>query len=1077
VAILGIGGVGKTTLAAAIAKAVAADFDNVIWRSLLNAPPLDELLRGVLLSIAQQPLADLPLSLDEQLAWLLSALRRQRCLLVLDNLESILQPEGIGQMRAGYEGYTHLIRRLAENRHNSSLLLTSRERPHSLARLEADLPWVRCVQVEGLDATAGQAILTARGLGGHSTDGYALVQRYSGHPLALKLVAQTIQEIFAGDIGAFLASDVVIFDDIRRVLDEQFARLSDLQREVLIWLAIEREAIPVQTLHKNLLRSAASQAVLEAVRSLQRRSLLERSGAGVTLQNVIIEYTTAYLVEQVSQEIECSEEIDGRDTHSTAQSALSSSFLNRFALLKAQAKEYIRQSQARLILQPLAERLQQRLGTRPLQSTLRALLERLRSEIARSPGYAGGNLLNLVRQLGFNLADYNFSQLSVWQADFRELVFAPVNLAHADLSHCAFMLTFDLQAIRFSASGQVLVAGVVDGAICLWRAAGGQLHHTLRSDDANASSPVVISPDGQWLASGGQDHMVHIWSAEHGTRLHSFTGHTDGLHALAISGDGSLVASSSYDGTIRIWDVHRGQLRHALYEHVDAMSALAFHPDGVRLASGGGERIICMWDIESGRLVQTLSGHLREIECLAFSGDGRLLVSGAHDGTICLWDVASGQRLRTLEGHTHIVRALLLHSDGRLLASGGVERVIRLWDLQSGELLHSFIGGHTNEVKALSFSPDGLMLASGGKDNVVQLWDTHTGHALSSLRGHTDMVRSVRFNPTGNLLASSGGDSLVRLWHLRPYEDSVAQDSAVMRGQIVKYLQGHVGDIRCIAFHPAGRLLASGGSDHMVQLWDVESGKSVHTLRGHSDAIKALAFSPDGRWLASGGTDRTIRLWPMGDATAVNGQGGLVLHGHDDHIQALAFSPDGRTLVSGSLDHTARLWAIDSGRELHILRGHHHALSGAVFSPDGQLVVTSSYDNSILVWDAVSGQRSDRWLEHAARALVVAFHPNGELFACITAEQTIEVRLVSTGMLLHTLSGHTKPILSLDFSPSVPILASGGWDSAIRLWNTETGAYLASLHSPGPYAGMNITGVTGITEAQKAALKTLGAYE
>src|SRR6185503_740851 len=103
----------------------------------------------------------------------------------------------------------------------------------------------------------------------------------------------------------------------------------------------------------------------------------------------------------------------------------------------------------------------------------------------------------------------------------------------------------------------------------------------------------------------------------------------------------------------------------------------------------------------------------------------------------------------------------------------------------------------------------------------------------------------------------------------------------------------------------------------------VESGKSIRQLRGHTDAIKALAFSPapsgHPRWLASGGSDRTIRLWPMGDVSAGNSQGGLVLRGHDDDISALAFSPDGLLLVSGSLDHTARLWASDSGRELHVL--------------------------------------------------------------------------------------------------------------------------------------------------------------
>jgi WD40 repeat protein/DNA-binding SARP family transcriptional activator len=1073
VTILGIGGVGKTTLAATVANAIAADFDRVIWRGLLNAPPLDELLRGVLSSFAQPALATVPLSMDEQLALLLNELRRQRCLLVLDNFETILQPEGTGQMISGYEGYAQLIRLLAESRHNSSLLLTSRELPRALARLTANLASVRTLPLTGLDVEAGQSILQMHGLSLSTIDATTLIESYSGNPLALHIVSNTIADLFGGDIAAFQREDAPIFDDMRTVLDEQFARLSDLEREILIWLAIEREAISVQTLRNNMVQSPAPQAILEAVRSLQHRSLLEKRSEGITLQNVIIEYTTAYLIDQVSQEIEHNEGRRGREMQSTPSSTLASSCLNRFALLKVQTKEYVRQSQARLILQPLAERLQQRIGTRALQSTLRALQERLRSEIAHSPGYAGGNLFNLMRALGFNLAEYDFSRLNVWQADFRDLRFTPINLAYADLSHGAFTLAFDLQAIQMSTSGQVLVAGVVDDAICLWRVAGGQLHQAFRSDDANASPPVVISQDGQWLVSGGVDHAVRIWSAENGACLHTFAGHTSGLHVLAMSGDRRLVAGSSFDGTLCIWDVNRGQVRHTLKDHAVGMGVMAFHPSGMILASGG-ERTIYLWDIESGRLLQSLSGHDREIESLAFSSDGRLLVSGAHDGMICVWEVASGQCLRTLEGHSHIVRILLPHTGGRLLASGGADRLARLWDLQTGELLHTFIG-HTHEVKSLSFSGDGGMLASGGADNVVHIWDTQSGHALDSLKAQVDMVHSVRFDPTGNLLASSGADGLVWLWQLNPSVEFPSANGR--RGQAVKVLQGHGGDIRSVAFHPNGRLLASGGGDSLIQLWDVESGKSICSLRGHTDWVKSLAFSPDGRWLASGSADRTIRLWPMGNASAARGQGGLILHGHDDDIDALAFSPDGLALASGSLDHTARLWAIEDGRELHVLRGHRHALSGIAYSADGELVVTSSYGYDTSVWDAHSGEPSKRWRDHAVAASVVAFHPNGELCACVAAAQTIEIRRAATGALLQRLSRHTNHIMSLAFSPTEPILATSGWDSAIWLWNAETGACLNRLRSPGPYTGMNITGVTGITEAQKVALMALGAYE
>lgn len=1064
VALFGIGGVGKTTLAAAVTKKLAEDFDKVLWRSLLNAPPLDELLRDLLPNLAREPLAELPVTLDERLALLLHKLRQQRSLLIFDNLESILQPEGSGRMRSGYESYAQLLRHLAENRHRSCVLLTSRERPQGMTRWEEDLPWVRTLRLEGLDAPAGQAMLLARGLSGQANDVVALVQRYSGHPLALKLVTETVQELFAGDIDSFLQEETLIFDDIRAVLDGQFARLSSLEQEILVWLAIEREPVAAATLRENLVHKEAARTFLEALRSLQRRSLLETAGNLLTLQNVVIEYVTERLIESV-----CAEFLE--ESGALSAERVGASWLNRFALLKAQAQEYVRQSQKRLILQPIAERLQTRLGTQPLQTSLQAHLQTLRAQTPRLPGYAGGNLLNLVVYLRFDTAGYDFSGLNIWQVDLRELRFSAINLARADLAHTAFVLAFDLGIVKFSASGQILVAGIVDGELCLWRAIGGQLDDAMRSSDNRAAYPIAISADEQLLASSSEDDVIRVWSVASGVRLHMLRGHTDEILTLAFGEDGLRLASSSMDKSVRIWDLQRDSPLHTLHEHADAISALAFAPDGRMLAGGGGERIICLWDVVSGEVIRTLPGHAREVECLAFSADGEVLVSGAHDGTISLWRMPDGQHLFSFQAHNQIVRTVLFHPEGQMLVTGGADRLVRVWDRQNGQLLHTLFG-HTSEVEALSFSPDGQQLASGAKDNVALLWDVRTGRALDSLMGYAATVRTVRFMPDGRGLVSGCADGVVRRWNLGAHAPLVPGSAPS-----VDYLVGHVGEVRSVACSPDGRLLASGGVDNTVQVWDAASGSVMYTLRKHTNTVKAVVFSPDGRWLASGSSDRTICLWPLEKIAGLNERDCRVLRGHEDDINALDFGNDGRTLVSGSLDHTARLWAIDSGEELRVWRGHPYALSGAVFSPDGRFVVTTSYDFSVHLWDVQSDAQLQRWQDHPVKALIVAFDPTGELMACVTAEHAIEIRSFATGTVLHTLRGHRAPILSLDFSPTAPILASSSWDGLIMLWEIESGRGVDTLRSPGPYARMNIHGATGIAEAQKAALRALGAVD
>ena len=208
-------------------------------------------------------------------------------------------------MRPGYEGYAAAAPpRWRTATTPAASLLTSRERPQGLARWEADLPAVRALRLEGLDADAGQAILAARGLTGQADDARALVERYSGNPLALKLVAQTVHELFGGTIGDFLREETPIFDDIRAVLDQQLARLSALEQELLV-LAGDRARADRggRAARATWCSSRRHGTFVEALRALQRRSLLERVGDGFTLQNVVIEYLTERLVAGVSAEL------------------------------------------------------------------------------------------------------------------------------------------------------------------------------------------------------------------------------------------------------------------------------------------------------------------------------------------------------------------------------------------------------------------------------------------------------------------------------------------------------------------------------------------------------------------------------------------------------------------------------------------------------------------------------------------------------------------------------------------------------------------------------------------------------
>src|SRR5437016_5755403 len=293
VSVLGLGGIGKSALVARAMRGLAAHFDVVLFRALRDAPSCEALLESCLQVLAPQPLVALPSGLEPRLSLLLEELRRWRMLLVLDNLEVLLQEgEVLGHLRVGYEGYGRLLEQVAQTKHLSCLLLTSREKPAALRALEGRRTLVRSLRLSGLEAAACEQLLAEHEISGSPQGRARLVQAYEGNPLALNIVAQTIADLFGGQIAPFLAQDTLVFGSISEMLDEQWGRLSTLEQTLLCWLAILREPVTLEELQAALMSPLASVQVLEAVDGLRRRSLIERGqrAGSFTLQSVVLEY-------------------------------------------------------------------------------------------------------------------------------------------------------------------------------------------------------------------------------------------------------------------------------------------------------------------------------------------------------------------------------------------------------------------------------------------------------------------------------------------------------------------------------------------------------------------------------------------------------------------------------------------------------------------------------------------------------------------------------------------------------------------------------------------------------------------
>lgn len=1042
VAVLGMGGIGKTTLVTKLAQQLKPEFEAIIWRSLLNAPPLSELLADCLKFLSGQQLVDIPNDPDRQISLLLTLLRERRCLIVLDNAESILQAGGrAGYYRLGYEGYGQLLHQLGRSSHQSCLLLTSREAPKELTPLAGSTAPVRQLALTGLAQTDSRHLLQDRHLVGDQTAWEMLTQLYAGNPLALRQVSATIQDFFGGDITTFLKEiTATVFGDIRYLLDQQFERLSDLERDLMFWLAINREPTTLPELREDLLRPATSGEVLAALESLKRRSLVETSVSGFTLQNVITEYLTDRLVQQMCEEV------------MTQQPVL----FNSHALMKATAKTYVRESQERLIVQPVAERLLAIFSQGEIVGRLNNLLTVLRKKSPLTQSYLSGNVINLFCHLRWDLANYNFSYLAIRHAYLRGVELHNVEFIHTNLNKCVFDEIFDrVISVTFSPKWNLLAVGTAKGEVHLWQISDDNQLITF-GGHTNWVRSVVFSPDGKTIASSG-DQTIRLWKLGVMESIGIFRGHSGRVKSVVFSPKGDILASGSDDQTLKLWDATTGQCLKTLRGHSRWVSSVVFSPDGSFLASASGDRTIKLWEISTGQCFKTLHGHSSRVVSVAINSHGNILVSGGESGRIRFWDINTGQCFRTLNKHTSIVRSVTFSPDATTIASCSDDWTARLWNVKTGECFRT-LHGHSDRVRSLSFNFDGNILVTGSEDNSIKLWSTHTGHCLDTLRGYSNPILSVCFSPDGRNIASGNSDQTIRLWDINSSD-------------CIKTLHGHTGRVRSVTFSPDGRLLASCSEDRSIRLWKVTTGQCIKIFEGHTNRVASITFSPNGKCLVSSSEDKTIRLWDI-----VTGDCIKTFQEHTAWVWTVAFNPNGQEFASGSFDSTIKLWNINTGQCTKTLYGHTSRVRSVVYSPDGNLIASGSSDQTIRLWDVNNGQHLTILQGHTDQVRAVAFSPDGRSLVSGSNDHKVRLWKINTGRLSKTFQGHLNRIRAVAFSPDARMVASSS-DGMIKLWDIQTGECFKTLRSDRPYERMNITGVTGITEAQRASLKALGAIE
>lgn len=289
---------------------------------------------------------------------------------------------------------------------------------------------------------------------------------------------------------------------------------------------------------------------------------------------------------------------------------------------------------------------------------------------------------------------------------------------------------------------------------------------------------------------------------------------------------------------------------------------------------------------------------------------------------------------------------------------------------------------------------------------------------VTSMRNTSILTLAVTIPLLSHVLVSTArADSTPELKPKQTIQLEVADDSQ------------RVPVISSVAISPDGRLLATGGDDHVVRIWELDEAEVSARLLGHNDWVRAASFSPDGRLLATAGNDRQIRLWSMSESTQSQ-----TIPEIGQNICALAFSPDGRLLAAAGFEETVVVYDVESGRVVHRLAAPGPDMRAVEFSPDGRQLAVAGRSGTIRTWDIGSGSVLQDIEAHRRRIHALAYSPDAKQIASGGEDRDVKVFSSTGGSLLATLPRRPARIETLAFC-GPRRLAVGGSDNVIRLWD------------------------------------------
>jgi WD40 repeat protein len=464
--------------------------------------------------------------------------------------------------------------------------------------------------------------------------------------------------------------------------------------------------------------------------------------------------------------------------------------------------------------------------------------------------------------------------------------------------------------------------------------------------------------------------------------------------------------------------------------------AAAFSPDGTRAAAADpgttlsqstGTGDVVVFDTATWEPIRTLVGHDTRTFASAYGPDGTLIATGDFGGSAILWDAGTGEPIAVLDTGPALASHVEFSSDGSELLTVNVAGLVRVWSL-AGSLRAEF--AHRAVTTDAAYLPDGrIAVAVDDPGHGVYVWSDPEADPIGPL-AHPQGACTVETSPDRRIMATGGSDGVVRLWDAATLEPG-------------RVLEGHGGRVCGLAFTPDGSIVATGSEDGTARLWDVATGEPLLVLAGHTAGVEHVAITPDGRYVATCSGDGTTRVWeitPEGSREALTVASPVP-------VVAAAFDPNGGRLAASFQDGTARIWDTGTGVVVATLTGHTNALWEIAFSADGSRIVTVSQDGTGRVWDAASGNSLHVLEGHVDQVFGAAFSPDGRYVFTGGFDGTVRAWDTATGVELGSIATGGRGVFGIDLTGDGSVVAAGG--DSVTLWDSATGQLLHEIDDVG----------------------------